>query len=192
MLVSDDRPGYSVHKLTKLYARRMTLEELFRDARNRRYGWGLRDTLITRGDLYHHSCQLVGWLATDSCIGIPERKSGRVHPGWFDRLLLILALAYWILLSVALVAKQRHLPGTWSSSNQQGACSLFFIGRQMIERLQDLEVLSDLLSRKEFFMGRQRIERMQVRAAEALDALLGALFSESQKLGIGQVENILA
>jgi hypothetical protein len=27
-----------------------------------------------------------------------------VHPGWFDRLLLILALAYWILLAVALGA----------------------------------------------------------------------------------------
>jgi hypothetical protein len=100
-----------------------------------------------------------------------------------DHLLLILVLAYWILLAVALVPLQRYLPGTWSSSNQQGACSLFFTGRQMIERLQDLEVLSDLLSRKEFFMGRQRIERLQVRAAEALNALLGALFSDSQKWG---------
>jgi hypothetical protein len=63
--------AYSVHELTKLYARRMTVEELFRDAKNRRHGWGLRDTLITRGDLYHHSCQLVGALATDSCIGVP-------------------------------------------------------------------------------------------------------------------------
>jgi hypothetical protein len=51
----------------------------------------------------------------------------------------------------------------------------------MIERLQDLEVLSDLLSREEFFMGRQRIERMQLRAGEALNALLGALLSEAQK-----------
>jgi hypothetical protein len=74
---------------------------------------------------------------------------------WFDRLLLILALAYWILLAVALVALQRYSPGMWSSSNRQGACTLFF-------------------------MGRQRIERMQVRAAEALSALLGALLSESQ------------
>ncbi len=77
---------------------------------------------------------------------------------WFDRLLLILALAYWILLAVALVAMRRYLPGMWCSSNRQGACSLFFIGRQMIER-------------------------MQVRAAEALNALLGALFSEAQKWG---------
>jgi hypothetical protein len=106
-----------------------------------------------------------------------------VYPGWFDRLLLILALAYWILLAFTLVAMQRYLPVMWCSSNQQGACSLFFSGLQMIERLQDLEVLSGLLSREEFFMGRQRIERMQVRAAEALNALLGALFSEAQKWG---------
>jgi len=74
---------------------------------------------------------------------------------WFDRLVLILALAYWIWLAVALVALQRYSPGMWCSSNRQGACTLFF-------------------------MGRQRIERMQVRAAEALSALLGALLSESQ------------
>jgi hypothetical protein len=102
---------------------------------------------------------------------------------WFDRLLLILALAYWIWLAVALVALQRYSPVMWSSSNRQGACSLFFMGRQMTKQLQDLEVLSDLLSREEFFMGRQRIERMQVRAAEALNALLGALFSEAQNWG---------
>jgi hypothetical protein len=47
---------------------------------------------------------------------------------WFDRLLLILTLAYWILLAVALVALQRYSPVMWSSSNRQGACSLFFIG----------------------------------------------------------------
>jgi hypothetical protein len=104
-------------------------------------------------------------------------------PGWLDHMLLILALAYWILLAFTLVAMQRYLPVMWCSSNQQGACSLFFSGLQMIERPQDLEVLSGLLSRKEFFMGRQRIERMQVRAAEALNALLGALFSDSQKWG---------
>jgi len=104
-------------------------------------------------------------------------------PDWLDRMLLILALAYWIWLAVALVALQRYSPVMWCSSNRQGACSLFFIGRQMIKQLQDLEVLSDLRSKEEFFMGRQRIERMQVRAAEALNALLGALFSEAQNWG---------
>jgi hypothetical protein len=78
--------AYSVHKLTKLYARRMTLEELFRDAKNRRYGWGLRDMQLN--------------------------VAGRL-----DRLLLILALAYWILLAFTLVALQRYLPGMWCSGN---------------------------------------------------------------------------
>jgi hypothetical protein len=36
-----------VQELTKLYARRMTLEEFFRDVKIRLCGWGLRDTLIT-------------------------------------------------------------------------------------------------------------------------------------------------
>ena len=62
--------AYSVQEITKLYARRMTVEGLFRDAKNRRYGRGYRGTLITHGDLYHHSCQLIGALATDSCIGV--------------------------------------------------------------------------------------------------------------------------
>jgi hypothetical protein len=79
-------------------------------------------------------------------------------PGWLDHMLLILALAYWILLAFTLVALQRYSPVLWCSSNRQGACSLFFMGRQMIER-------------------------MQVRAAEALNALLGALLSEAQNWG---------
>jgi hypothetical protein len=36
---------------------------------------------------------------------------------WFDRLLLILALAYWIWLAVALVALQRYSPVMWCSGN---------------------------------------------------------------------------
>jgi hypothetical protein len=106
MLVSDDRPGYSVHELTKLYARRMTVEELFRDAKNRRYGWGAR---------YHSwrpiSGSLVptGWSAATDAL--------QLNAGRLDRLLLILALAYWILLAFTLVALQRYLPGMWCSSN---------------------------------------------------------------------------
>ena len=37
-------------ELSKLYGRRMTVEELFRDTKNKRNGWGLRDTRITRPD----------------------------------------------------------------------------------------------------------------------------------------------
>jgi hypothetical protein len=37
-------------RVSTLYARRMTIEELFRDAKNKRNGWGLRDTKVTRAD----------------------------------------------------------------------------------------------------------------------------------------------
>lgn len=37
-------------KLSELYGRRMTIEELFRDDKNRRNGWALRNTKITRAD----------------------------------------------------------------------------------------------------------------------------------------------
>lgn len=38
----------SVEKLTDQYGRRMTIEELFREEKNPRHGWALRNTLITR------------------------------------------------------------------------------------------------------------------------------------------------
>ena len=37
-------------RVSRLYGQRMTIEELFRDAKNKRNGWGLRDTMITRPD----------------------------------------------------------------------------------------------------------------------------------------------
>ena len=36
--------------LTHLYGQRMTIEELFRDHKNKRNGWSLRDTQITKPD----------------------------------------------------------------------------------------------------------------------------------------------
>ena len=44
--------SYSVKKLTDLYGRRMTIEELFRDEKNRRHGWALRNTQITRAERF--------------------------------------------------------------------------------------------------------------------------------------------
>ena len=44
-----DQPG-TAHQLCKLYGRRMTIEQLFRDDKNKRNGWSLRDTKITRPD----------------------------------------------------------------------------------------------------------------------------------------------
>lgn len=110
---------YKAPKLTDLYGRRMTIEEFFRDKKNRRHGWALRNTQLTK----------------------PER---------FDRLLLILTLAYWLLIGVGLLALDRYSPAMWCSSNRRLACGLFFIGRKMIGRLeltadQALTALSDAL-----------------------------------------------
>lgn len=118
---------YSVPKLTKLYGRRMTIEELFRDEKNRRHGWALRNTQITR----------------------PDR---------FDRLLLILTLAYWLLVGVGLTALRQYPAGMWCSSNHPQACGVFFIGRKMIRR-------------------------PELTARQALSALLRALLAEAEKWG---------
>jgi hypothetical protein len=42
-----DQPGTAC-QLCKLYGQRMTIEQLFRDDKNKRNGWSLRDTRITR------------------------------------------------------------------------------------------------------------------------------------------------
>jgi hypothetical protein len=118
---------YSVKKLTTLYGRRMTIEELFRDEKNRRHGWALRNTQITR----------------------PER---------FDRLLLILTLAYWLLLGIGLTAVSQYAAGMWCSNNSPKTCGVFFIGRKMLHRLE-------------------------LTAGQALAALLAAILTEAGKWG---------
>lgn len=90
--------------LSNLYAKRMEVEELFRDDKNRRNGYALRNTQLTRAD--------------------------RV-----DRLLLILALAFILLCGVGLWARQRYRPGMWCSSNDPKQCSVFTIGRVMLDRM---------------------------------------------------------
>ena len=91
--------------LTDCYGKRMTTEELFRDGKNKRNGWSLRDTQLG--------------------------KASRL-----DRLLLILALAYWLLVGVGLLARQRYRPGRWCSSNDPGQCSAFTIGKVMLDDMQ--------------------------------------------------------
>ena len=51
----------------------------------------------------------------------------------FDRLLLVLALAYWLLVGMGLVARSRHRPGAWCGSNRAQECSAFTIGRVLID-----------------------------------------------------------
>ena len=47
-LMTDLQAGGA--QISKLYGQRMTIEELFRDHKNKRNGWSLRDTKITRSD----------------------------------------------------------------------------------------------------------------------------------------------
>jgi len=91
-------------RLTDLYGQRMTIEELFRDHKNKRNGWSLRDTQITK----------------------PDR---------IDRLLLILALAYILLCGLGLLARQTRHPYEWCTNNRLNECSVFTIGRLMLERM---------------------------------------------------------
>jgi len=98
-----DLPGNAV-ELTELYAKRMAVEELFRDDKSLRNGWALRLTQVTRA----------------------ER---------FDRLLLVLALAYWLLVGLGLLARQEYAAGAWCASDGDDQCSAFTIGRVMLHRL---------------------------------------------------------
>ncbi len=91
--------------LSELYARRMSIEELFRDQKNRRNGFALRNTRVQKA----------------------ER---------FDRLLLVLALAYWLLVGLGLHARKNYHAGHWCSASQASQCSVFTIGRRMLDQLE--------------------------------------------------------
>lgn len=101
-LMTDLRRGPLA--LSELYGRRMTIEELFRDDKNRWNGYALRATQLTRADR-------------------------------IDRLLLILALAYILLVGLGRLARQCYRPGRWCSTNRPKECSDFTIGRIMLSRM---------------------------------------------------------
>lgn len=86
-----------------LYGRRMSVEELFRDQKNRRNGQALRNTRIQKA----------------------ER---------FDRFLLIVVLAYWLLVGLGLQAKLDFEPSAWCTNRRARECSVFTIGRAMLDR----------------------------------------------------------
>jgi hypothetical protein len=102
--LATDLPRLQVKAVSRIYGRRMTIEEYFRDAKSQRNGFALRLTLIR-------------------------------SPRRLERLLLVLALAYWLLVAVGLAASQRYRSGQWCSNNRPGECSLFTIGRFMIHQL---------------------------------------------------------
>mgnify|MGYP006299208621 CR=1 FL=1 len=57
-------------------------------------------------------------------------------PDRVDRLLLILALAYILLMGIGLLARQRYRPSHWCNTNNPRQCSHFTIGRHMLERMK--------------------------------------------------------
>jgi hypothetical protein len=66
--------------------------------------------------------------------GLALRDTQVTKPDRIDRLLLVLALAYWLRVGVGLLALQRDRPGAWCSSNDPGQCSAFTIGSILIDR----------------------------------------------------------
>ncbi len=116
-----------------------------------------------RTDLYGR------WMTIEELFRDEKEPASRLgvaqHPAYaperFDRLLLLLTLAYWLLLGIGLTALRRYPPGTWCSNNRPGACGLFFIGRKMLRRIK-------------------------LTAVQAFAALLHALPGRGRKVGISQ------
>jgi hypothetical protein len=96
--------GWTALRTSKLYGQRMDIEQLFRDGKNKRHGWSLRDTGIDR----------------------PDR---------LDRLILVLALAYLLLMGVGLIATERYDPSHWSSNRRSDSASLFTVGQWMLDTI---------------------------------------------------------
>ena len=92
-------------KVVDVFKLRMSIEELFRDEKNIRYGWGLRQTKVG--------------------------TAGRL-----ERLLLVLAYAYLLLLLIGLACRDTMSEAHWASAvskSQHQACG-FTIGRYMQDR----------------------------------------------------------
>lgn len=85
--------------------------------------------------------------------GFALRLSMISDPQRLERLLLILALAYILLVAVGLHCSRRYRPSHWCSNNRLGECSLFTIGRVMLD--QPLPKLKRLLRelKKEVLLG---------------------------------------
>ena len=67
------------------------------------------------------------WSLRDTQITTPQR---------FDRLLLILAIAYLLLCGIGLIAKVEFRPCAWCSTNRDNECSIYLIGLIMLEKIR--------------------------------------------------------
>ena len=106
-------------KVVEVFKRRMSIEELFRDEKNIRYGWGLRQMKI----------------------GTAAR---------LERMLLVLAFAYLLLLMMGLVCRESMSEAHWASAStktKDQGCG-FTIGRYMLTRVKwRLATVLDALER---------------------------------------------
>jgi hypothetical protein len=68
-----------------------------------------------------------GWSLRDTLIQTPER---------FDRMLLILAIAYLLLCGIGLIAKSVFKPSQWCSTNRDIECSIYTIGMIMLQKIK--------------------------------------------------------
>lgn len=97
--------SWNWRKVVEVFKRRMSIEELFRDEKNIRYGWGLRQLKIG--------------------------TAGRL-----ERMFLVLAFSYLLLLVIGLVCRDTMSEAHWASAatkTQDQACG-FTIGRYMLTR----------------------------------------------------------
>jgi hypothetical protein len=68
--------------------------------------------------------------------GFALRNTQITRADRFDRLLLILVLAYLLLVGLGLYAKRRYCPTHWCTNTRNSECSVFTIGRRMLDQLQ--------------------------------------------------------
>lgn len=75
-LMTDLQAGPA--RISRLYGQRMTIEELFRDQKNKRNGWSLRDTKITRPERLDRLLLILAIAYLLLCgIGLVALKTGR-------------------------------------------------------------------------------------------------------------------
>ena len=73
-----------------------------------------------------HKSKRNGWALRDTQLTKPER---------LDRLLLVLALAYVLLVGLGLHCRKHYRPGAWCSNNRDDSCSDFAIARAMLGKV---------------------------------------------------------
>ena len=70
--------------------------------------------------------------------GWAVRNTKIQHADRFDRFLLILALAYLLLAGVGLQARLDYPPSWWCTNQRAHECSVFTIGRALLEKVNYL------------------------------------------------------